>query len=362
MKILKTIFMCSLFAMFTVGCEQELDEITPVKPGADTEDPTLVINFPIAGKVVRVMPDNPAVNLTVTVTDDIELKSVTFDVDGQEVGKTESFKDYRRAVLVQPVNDLPDGPHVMSVTVEDLTGKVVTVTRNFDKVTATPYTPLDGEVIYFPFEGNYKDDISDESATKVGTPTFATGKIGDAYKGATDSYITFPADVLTGSSEFSVAFWYKINATPVRGGLISLSKPEVASQDNRNTGFRMGRENNASNDQNIFANLGINPDLPGGEVWLNPFYVASPNADWLHIAVSISTDTAVVYINGAQVMEAALATPINWAGVTTLTIGSGETNWTYWDHFSDLSLFDEMHFFTRAITPEEVTLLYSLTK
>lgn len=361
MKILKTIFICSLFAMFTISCEQELDPIKSVKPGADVEDPTVVINFPIAGKVVRVMPDNPVVNLTVTALDDIELKSVTFKVDDQVVGTKESFLDYRRAIVTQSMTDLADGPHVLVVEVEDMTGKFVSATRNFEKITATPYTPLDGEVIFFPFEGTLKDDISKTSATKVGSPVFATGKIGDAYAGATDSYLTFPADVLTGSSEFAVAFWYKLNPAPQRGGLISMSKPVVGVQDNRNSGFRMGRENSGDN-QNIFVNLGINSALPAGEVWMNPFYAAAPGTDWIHIAISISDTLATAYINGENVKEASLETPIDWAGVTTITIASGETNWTYWDHFSDLSLYDEMHFFNRAITPEEVTLLYSLTK
>ena len=361
MKIYKTIFICSALALFTISCEQELDPITPVKPGADMEAPTVVIDFPATGKVVRVLPDQTKVTLTATASDDIELKSVTFVLDDQEVGKATSFKDYRRAVVNQEVENIADGDHVLKVTVEDMTGKSESKTRNFRKVTATPYTPLVDEVIYFPFEGDLTEAITGNSAVKQGSPSFVTGKIGDAYAGATDAYFTYPATDLTGSSEFSVAFWYKLNPVPPRGGLISMSRPEVVAQDNRNSGFRMGHEPSGDN-QNIFVNLGNNPTLATGEVSMNPFYVVTPGTDWIHIAVSVATDSARIYVNSENVMTTELLTPIDWTGVTSISVASGQPNWIYWDHLSDLSLFDEMHFFKRAITREEVNTLFTATK
>ncbi len=361
MKIYKTIIFSSIIALFALSCEPELDPITPVKPGADMEAPTISIDYPVAGKLVRVLPDQTKVTFTATAVDDIEIKSVTFILDDQEIGKATSFKDYRRAVVNQDVENIADGDHVLKVTVEDMTGKSESKTLNFKKVTATPYTPMEDEVIYFPFDGDLTEAITGNLADKHGSPAFVTGKIGDAYEGATDAYITYPATDLTGSSEFSVAFWYKLNPDPPRGGLISMSRPETVSQDNRNSGFRMGHENSGDN-QNIFVNLGFNPEDAAGELWMNPFYVVTPGTDWIHIAISVATDSVRAYVNGENVLSAELTSPINWSGVTSITIASGEPNWTYWDHFSDLSLFDEMHFFKRAITPEEVNTLFTATK
>jgi hypothetical protein len=41
-----------------------------------------------------------------------------------------------------------------------------------------------------------------------------------------------------------------------------------------------------------------------------------------------------------------------------MTLGSGMPNFIYWEHFSDLSLYDELHMFNRAITAAEVQALY----
>lgn len=359
MKILKSIIVCSMLAMFTISCEQELDPIKKVKPGMDVDSPSVTINFPIAGKVVRVLPDNPVVNFTATIEDDIELKSVTFKVDDEVIGTTSSFKDYRRAVINYSKNDLADGSHTLVVEVEDMTGKTMSASRTFNKVTATPYTPMEGEVYYLQFEGTLKDEITKTNATKVGSPAYATGKIGDAYAGADKSYITLPADAFLDSPEFAVAFWYKINANPARGGIISLSATPPAEPDNnRASGFRMAREI-SGNMQNLFVNYGIGDKT---EVWINPFQQLSPSSDWIHIAVSITDSLATIYVNNEVVKTSVTEGGIKWDGVSTLTIGSGEPNFVYWEHFSDLSLYDDMHFFNRAIKPEEVSVLYALTK
>lgn len=360
MKISKTIFICSLLAMFVAGCEQELDPITEVKPGSDFDEPTLVITYPAPGKTVRLTEGDPnTFNVIVETEDDIEIASVNFQIDGQDAGTVTEFKDYRRAVVKFPVNDLADGDHTLNVTVTDKSGKSVAASRNFKKLTTPPYTAMEGELLYLPFDGDFADAISGTEPTIYGGPQTAAGKIGDAYKGNADAYLSFPADEIVKSDNFAVAFWYKLNATPERGGLISLSRPESApdAQDNRNSGFRMGREPSGAN-MNIFTNLGYDPSIPAGEVWLNPFYAIEPGTDWIHIAVSVEDTVAITYVNAVEVKRATLEAPIDWTGVTTLTIASGMPNWIYWLHESDESLFDEMHFFNRPLTVEEITAFY----
>lgn len=354
MKVLKYFLSICLATIVVAGCEPELDPITQVNPGSDTEDPTLEINYPVAGKVVRVTQDQTFVNLTVTATDDIELKSVIFILDSVPVDTAKNFKDYRRAIVSYKAENLADGNHSLSVIATDLTGKTVTKFMEFTKVTATPYTPLDGEKIFFAFEDNLKNQITGTDATAVGSPGFTSGKIGDAYAGKADSYITYPAIDLTSSSEFAVAFWYKINANPKRGGIISMS---AEGDNNRTSGFRMAHEDSGTQ-QNLFVNYGIDST----EVWMNPFVKISTTEDWIHIAVSITDTLATVYVNGEVSLTTVVTHGIDWTGVTSITIGSGEPNFVYWLHFSDQSLIDEMHFFNRALTVDEVQMLYGLTK
>jgi len=100
---------------------------------------------------------------------------------------------------------------------------------------------------------------------------------------------------------------------------------------------------------------------------MNPFITLKPTAtgdfgDWIHIAISISGTTSTIYINGVSKMTATLKTPIDWTDCTLMSIASGAPNFIYWSHLSDLSQYDEMHIFKRAITQDEVTALYGVKK
>jgi hypothetical protein len=279
-------------------------------------------------------------------------------MDGTEIANLTSFIDYRSASIAYNYNGLLDGEHTLIATASDFTDKSATQTVNFKKITAPPYTPLDGEVLYFPLDGSPIDLITGNEAGVVGSPTYTGGRQGDAYAGAINSYLTYPTEGIVGN-EFSVAFWYKLNPEPGRGGIIAISRPyEVYNDTTRFKGFRMLRENSGTN-----QNIGVNFGVGDAEVWMNPFITVEPTDEWMHIAVSISETAAVIYVNGEVVMEKLdLTAPINWTDCSSISIASGEPNFTYWDHLYDLSLYDEMHFFNRAITAEEVQGFYAIEK
>src|SRR5690554_6942054 len=54
-----------------------------------------------------------------------------------------------------------------------------------------PPIGADGQIFYMDFEDDYEDYQSLNEATAIGSPTFATGKVGKAYAGAENSYLTF---------------------------------------------------------------------------------------------------------------------------------------------------------------------------
>ncbi|MBK7172450.1 MAG: LamG domain-containing protein [Bacteroidales bacterium] len=350
MKILKYFGIPLLLMVMMAACEKGIDPINAVAPGTDETAPTLNITFPVQGKPVTSMDEVATVYFKMLAVDDIEIGSVKIELDGTTIGNLTSFKDYRRADISFKYETLVDGDHVLIVTVTDLTGKTISKTMNFKKITVPPYTPMAGEVFYMPFDDNFLNIISGSEVPVTGAPGFAEGKKGSAYAGATDSYITYPTSGIVGST-FSLAFWYKINATPLRAGMISISP----IGDSRNTGLRLFRENNGDN-QNIGLNIGIGTT----EVWMNPITTVPANQDWMHIAISISEANASIYVNGSVVLEQALDAPIDWTGCSSITIGSGMPNFVYWEHFSDLSLYDELKFFTKAISAEEVTTIYTM--
>jgi hypothetical protein len=212
-----------------------------------------------------------------------------------------------------------------------------------------------GQTLYMPFDGNYKDVVSSADATVVGSPGFAGEAVigSDSYEGAADSYLTFPTSGLQGD-EFSAAFWLKVNAMPDRGGVLVMGPPDPnlpATPNNRTAGFRFFREN-ASGMQRFKLNVGTGTS----DTWFDGGAAADvdPTTDeWVHFAFTISQTEAVVYINGQVVSQGPLA-GVSWEGCDILSIMSGAPRFTEWGHLSDESFMDELHLFNRALTQGQV--------
>ena len=225
-----------------------------------------------------------------------------------------------------------------------------------DKGGGTGYTPkFDGEVFYASFDGSYQDLVGGSFMTEVGMPSFAGEAKGgsDAYLGAADSYLTFPSDGVVGD-EFSAAFWYKVNAEPDRAGILVLGPPDPDNPDAQNvrtSGFRFFREN-AGGEQRFKLNAG-NGD---GDNWFDGGDAADidPAVDeWVHLAFTIGGTKCAVYINGEPVSEGDFA-GISWQDCENISIMSGAPRFTGWNHWSDLSIMDELRFFDKALSQEEI--------
>ncbi|GAO29613.1 LamG-like jellyroll fold domain-containing protein [Geofilum rubicundum] len=332
-----------LTATFT-ACNDGIDDISPVDAGPDESAPTVDISYPAEGAQIMVTEAVTSITIKFEVEDDIEIGEIKVTLDGTEIATYNTFKDYRRFVGSLLYEELSNGEHTLVVSAEDTEGKTSSATVHFMKV--PPYeAKYDGEVFYMAFNGDYMELISQTDATIVGEPGFsANGISGKAYAGATDSYITFPMDDLKGNT-FSAAFWYKPNAEPNRAGLLSVS-PEG---EDRTKGLRFFREGSAT-EQRFKLNLGTGD----GEVWNDGGVVDVTANQWVHLAFSISETECIIYINGEATLTALMADVIDWTGTTNISIGSGAPNFAYWDHKSDLSLFDELRIFNKALSQEEV--------
>lgn len=360
MKNFRYFILFSLMMVFAASCEKGLDPINSVSPGPDTEAPTIVFNNPADGGIIRIGEDQTTVTLILTAADDIEISSVVVQLDGTQIASYNSFKDYRRAVLKVAYDNLADGDHTLTATVTDKADKTVSSSINFKKYTVTPYVPLEGEVLYMAFEGNFTDAISGIDPIVSGAPTFGDGKLGQAYQGAADAYLTFPAATLTTTQEFSAAFWMKINATPDRAGILTMSAEDATNpgfpgvQNLRTHGFRFFREASGAR-QTMKSNVGVGT----GETWNDGGQIDPATGEWFHLAFTISDTISSIYINGELARESAMAAPIDWTGCDILTIMSGVPRFTEWSHFSDQSLLDELHMFNRVLTIEEIQGFYN---
>lgn len=339
--------------LVAIACDEGIDPITRVEPGPDEAAPTVVINYPAEGTLIRVKEDVTPINIQFEVIDDIEIKTITVMLDGAKIKEFTDFKDYRRALEDYEYDQLTNGTHTLAITAADLSGKSTTESVNFEKV--APYQPVyAGETFYMPFDGDYMELVSITNATQVGSPGFSdVSKAGKSYAGAADAYLTLPMEGLLGD-EFSAAFWYKLNASPDRAGILTIGPPDPnnpAKPNNRKNGFRLFREN-AGGKQRVKLNVGNG----SGDNWFDGGAAADidPAVDaWHHIAFTISAGKVVVYIDGVIVSQGTFP-GIDWTGCDILSIASGAPRFTEWGHLSDQSLFDELRLFNKALSEAEV--------
>lgn len=347
--------LASILALtFVAGCNEGIDPITPVQPGPDESAPVVTVTYPVEGTEIKVVEELTSINIKFEVTDDIEIKSIVVKMDGTNVAQFNEFIDYRRAVKDILYEGLSTGAHTLTIVATDIEDKVTTTDINFEK--KPPYVPVfDGEIFYMPFDGIYTELVSITDPTEVGNPGFAGEgkKGGNAYAGATDSYLTFPTEGML-STEFSASFWMKVNGSPDRAGVLVIGPPDVANptaQNNRNAGFRLFREN-AGGKQRFKLNVGTG----SSDSWFDGGAAADvvPNTgEWVHFAFSISASNVAFYING-QVASQGAFPGVSWTGCDILSIMSGAPRFTGWDHKSDLSFMDELRLFDKALTQDDV--------
>ncbi len=360
-KLLK--YIIAFFVMLPiVSCNDGIDSITEVDPGADASSPVVTIKAPLNGAKYKVNDPVISVDIEFEVTDDIEVGSIIVFIDGSQIASySGNFIDYRRVLETLTANNIATGVHELKVTATDLDGKSTSSIISFEK--EPPYIPLfANEILYMAFDNDYTELISVTPTTKVGTPGFAgTSVVGtNAYKGATDSYLTFPTAGLNLGSELSASFWYKVNADPDRAGVLVIGPPDAVNpttQNNRTNGFRFFREN-AGGKQRFKLNVGNGT----ADTWVDGGAAAdvATGSDWVHMAFTISGTSAIVYINGVLVKESPF-TGVDWTGCDVLSIMSGAPRFTEWGHKSDNSFMDDLRLFNKALTLAEIQNIIAVT-
>ncbi|GGZ43874.1 LamG-like jellyroll fold domain-containing protein [Mesonia mobilis] len=358
--IVKKLSLLSLVLVIAAACQQEeIDDITKVDPGEDQAAPEVEITSPGDDTDFQTTTETVMINIAFEATDDIEITEISVDLNGEELEFYDEFTDYRIVDKEVPY-ELSDGEYTLTVTVTDIAGNTTSETINFSKETV-PYVPqFDGEAFYMNLNGGYADLISNREITAVGEPGFAgEAQIGsNAYAGNTDSYLTAPVEGLT-SLTFSATFWYKLDADQEKAGIITasaLQNPEnpEGPQNLRTSGFRFFREGT-----DVFK---LNIGNGSAEAWNDPGSSNISSGEWTHIAFTISETETVIYFNGEAINTSTLDAPMSWEGVDLISIMSGAPGFTEWGHLSDLSYMDDLRFFNKALTAEEVNEVMGYTE
>ena len=352
MRLFKNILIAIIALVFATACDEGIDSITTMKSEVDETAPIVTINYPTEGTLIKVLDLVTSIDINIEVTDDIEIGNVSVLMDGTEIASFTTFTDYRIALEEFTYDNVNTGNHIMTVTATDLEDKSTTSTVSFTK--EPPYTPLfEGELFYMPFDGDYYELVNIVKAKEVGTPGFAGESIlgTDSYSGTSDSYLTYPiASLLT--PEFSATFWYKVNPSPDRAGILVIGDDET----DRNQGFRLFREGNGA-EQRIKLNVGIG----NADVWNDGDVIDVATGEWVHVAFTISQTQCTIFLNGIKMRSSAMNTGIDWTGCETLTIGGGGETFSYWDHKSDGSAMDELRLFNKALTAHEIQNMINVT-
>ncbi len=351
-NILKFIAVGILLSFFSTACKKGyIDPISKVDPGNDELAPTVEIITPSGD--IQIPPTTDATNFDFRfkVADDIEISKVDISLNGALLKSYTNFVDYRGISDTYHYPDLGVGTHVFTVVATDLSGK--STTKSFTFKINNEYIPLlESEVLYVPFDADFNDLINPLSPTVTGSPTTVLGgHSGAAYQGAADSYLTFPLSGLYSSNGISFSFWYKVNASPDRSGIITINDNTNNADENRNGGLRLFREGSASS-QTIKANVGTG----SGESWNDGGSIATASGNWVHVAVTISPTESKIYFDGV-LQRTSTFTTFNFSASTSLVLGSGAPSFTYWSHLSDLSLYDEFRVFNKALTPAEIEVV-----
>ncbi|SEM94742.1 Concanavalin A-like lectin/glucanases superfamily protein [Chryseobacterium taichungense] len=348
-NIVKLAFALASLLMSISCSDKYIDDINEVAQGSDIVAPTVEIISPAGNLLIPSSASGANVKFQYKVIDDIEIGNVDLYLDGVKIESKNSFLDYRIYNGSYSYNNLSTGSHTIKVDAKDMTGKMSTKSFTF---TIDKYTKKSQyETLYMPFSGGnvFTDVITTNNPTVTGNPiTVSNGYSGAAYGGGNNSYLSFPLSGLYSENGISFTFWYKVNSSPDRAGIITINDDDDNSNENRKKGFRLFREGNTLS-QTIKLNLGIGSD----ESW-NDGGVIAVNNQWVHIAVTISKTESKVYFDGVLVRTTSYVSPFDFSSSNNIVIGSGAPSFSYWGHNSDLSLIDEVRVYNKALDQAEV--------
>ncbi|HRN58157.1 MAG TPA: Ig-like domain-containing protein [Agriterribacter sp.] len=329
-----------------------IDPISKVDPGSDALAPTVDIISPSADVQYPAAIDAADFDFKFNVKDDIEISKVDISLNGTLLQSYTSFVDYRGISGSYLYHNLGVGAHTFQVVATDLAGK--TTTKSFTFNISKYNKVLESETLYVPFNagGDFKDLINFVSPVNTGSPATtnaAGGYKGAAYQGAADAYLSYPIAGLYGANnEMSFSFWYKLNNSPDRSGLVVIGND--GDVDTRNQGFRLFRENAG---QGMTINVGTG----SSDSWIGAGDQIANLGVWKFITVTIAATGTKIYVDGVQRAAGTYASQMDLTGCTKLVLGSGGPTFAYWDHKSDLSLYDEFRVFNKVLTPDEIELL-----
>src|SRR5690606_22308498 len=116
----------TLLFLATACTDSYIDELQSVAPGPDEEAPAVTLAYPLEGTLIRVIEDVAPIDIQFTVTDDIEIRDIVVELNGEQIASFDDFVDYRKAIKEHTYENLTNGEHTLAIVATDASGKSTT--------------------------------------------------------------------------------------------------------------------------------------------------------------------------------------------------------------------------------------------
>lgn len=199
--------------------------------------------------------------------------------------------------------------------------------RTYNNKTSIP------PAIWFKFDGNLKDEISQIEATRPFPVSYAQGVRGQSayFDGGLPG--VFDMDTATQASDFSICFWANLDSIVNYAGIIKIGDYLIHNWDMPDYFYLLAEKGGITTSRICYRT----PILPVGQ--------------FVHFAIVFNPDSIEMYCNGLK-MEYYTQSGSPYGGKSgKLEIGASGTS-RYRGYFDDLKVFD------KALTEEEVKLVY----
>ena len=240
------------------------------------------------------------------------------------------------------------------------------------------YVPTNGLVAYYPFNGNANDESGNGNHGTVNGATLANDQNGNENKayefivnenggwGSPQNEINISYNPLMNSNEITLSGWVYPRSKP---GSFSNRPLTIFGRwadgiSNESFRFQITYDQNTSESAGATSNqifLQIHDVDVVGNTINNSEFFSGGNVEfdkWTHVAVTYDGLNGRVYQNGVLVAEKQLSSIIN-QGQSSLNIGSLKASNGTWYLFD--GFLDELGYWSRALTENEVQNLYSST-
>jgi autotransporter-associated beta strand protein len=221
----------------------------------------------------------------------------------------------------------------------------------------TSGTGTGSDVAHYAFDGNANDTSGNgNNGTLVGSPTFTTGRFGQAVSlNGSSQYVTVPYSAGLGLNAYTVSTWVDIASQPA---VNSVSGPALVSTRNGSDGtFDLQYMQPSSGTYELHGDIGT------GSSWLSTaanYMLPSALSGWNMVTYAVSSSGYTIYLNGAAVTSGSLGgTPLFMKSGQTLSFGSQEAGTASYGNGGYLNgALDEVNIASGALNAAQIGNLY----